>query len=275
MEEKDSVSHSLGKSFTYYFLNIFNGIHKKKDLLHPERTDSPEPETPLERLESSVPKVLDFRDRKRTKSRGKSKGSRAWEDIVAITWHQSAVYFENPEVVLNWPVQSVVMPDGTIVLLHDPRSYLHHAHSLNRDSLGIEIVCMAAGIEGNDKTRNVPNKKNPKTGKKWTREQWLKKKPTVECTQAQIDSSLALARYYSDLVEENEGSIAYQHTHRQGHKSRIADPGSRIFQKIVEVSAAELHHTIRYGWSRGSGKAIPTFWSKKGKADYSWRFKQP
>lgn len=271
MEEK---AHSFSRYLSDYFLGAVRGLIKKP-ISAPERTDAPEPETALEMLEASVPKVLDLRGRPRTKRRGESKGYRRWEKVNAITWHQSAVWFENPEAALNWPVHGVVMPDGTVVLLHDPTAYLHQAHALNRDSIGIEIVCMAAGIEGNDGTRNVPKKINPKTQKKWTREDWLKKKPTRECTEIQIQCGKALARYYDRLFTENEGSIAYQHTHRQGHKSRIADPGSRIFQMIVEPSAAELNHTIRYSWARGSGNKIPAFWSEKGKADYSWRFKQP
>ena len=247
----------------------------KVEAAEPERTEAPEPETPLERLEAAVPEVIDFRGKKRTKSRGKSKGRRKWEKVDAITWHQTAVHFENPDTCLNFPVHAAIMPDGKIVLLHDPTTKLWHGHALNGRSLGIEIVCMAAGIEGNDNTRAVSQKKNPKTGKKWTRKDYLEYNPTVECTDAQIESALALARYYAELIEENEGSLAYQHTHRQGHSSRVGDPGSRIFKNIVEPSAAELKHTIRYNWSKGSGKKIPTYWSSKGKADYNWRYKQP
>ncbi len=238
----------------------------------PERTEAPEPETPLERLEASVPGVLDFRGRKRTKSRGKSKGNRKWDKFDAITWHQTAVYFEDPETCLNMPVHAVIMPDGRVVLLHNPTTIMWHAHALNRKSIGIEIACMAEGIEGNNNTRNIPRKINPLTGKNWTKAEWLRKKPTMEATDAQIASALALARYYAELTEENEGSIAYQHTHRQGHSSRTADPGSRIFQKIVEPSSAELKHTIRYNWKRKSGNPIPKKWSDKAKARYNWRY---
>jgi len=269
------MQHSVSPAFVDFFSLMFQFFTPDPVRIAPERTDVPEPETALERLELAVPAIVDLRGEKRTKSRGKAKGKRRWDRIDAITWHQTAVYFENPNTCLNFPVHAAIMPDGTVVLLHDPTSLVWHAHSLNGRSIGIEIVCMAAGIEGNDRTRAISKKINPKTKKKWTREEWLERKPTRECTDAQIESAKALARYYAELVEENEGSVAYQHTHRQGHSSRIGDPGSRIFKMIVEPSAAELKHTIRYHWARGSGKHIPRYWSPKGDADYSWRFKQP
>jgi len=269
------MTHDLSPIWGDYFRWMLGFFTAEPVRIAPERTEVPEPQTAIERLEASVPQVLDFRGRERTKSRGKSKGKRKWDQVDALTWHQTAVFFENPETCLNFPVHGAIMPDGTVVLLHDPTSLLWHAHALNRRSIGIEIVCMAAGIEGQDLTRAVSTKINPKTGKKWTREDWLKRKPTVECTDAQIESAKALARYYAELVEENEGSIAYQHTHRQGHSSRVGDPGSRIFKTIVEPSAAELKHTIRYHWKKGTGKPIPRYWSEKGEADYNWRFKQP
>jgi hypothetical protein len=92
----------------------------------------------------------DLRGEPRTKSRGRSKGTRDWSKVRGITIHQTAVDFgTNPRRLLNVPVHGATLRDGSIVLLHDPPAYMWHGHSFNKHDIGIEVSCRAAGIEGN------------------------------------------------------------------------------------------------------------------------------
>lgn len=206
----------------------------------------------------------DFTNKKKTKKRGESKGNRDWSQITTIMLHQTAVVFSSAERMLNVPSHSGVLSDGEIVLLHTPTDYMWHGNSANKFSIGIEISCRAAGVEGNPDTF-------------WMRSSEREKgipfeKLVHEASDIQLAASRELCRYYIELVEKNGGKIEYMMPHRSAHKSRVSDPGSRIWQNvalpIMEEFGLKLHKVV------GSGNPVPEAWDPDQKGvPYNWKVK--
>jgi hypothetical protein len=277
--------------FRFSYLDVLNKfILKTKP---PEKKADPLPETAIivpgrgaEGLPMGVPVKLpaidepewvwvNLRDEPRTKprgesrARGESRGYRSWKKVTGITLHQTAADFgTNAHRLLNVPVHGATLKDGKIVLLHDPTAYMWHAHSLNKYDLGIEVSCRAAGIEGNELTSWMSKRE---------KEKGLKPVDIcVEATDIQLEATKELIRYYVNLVKENGGEIKYLHAHRQGHKSRVSDPGSRIWKNVAIPIMDELGLKCGpIGWKVGSGTPIPEAWDEaNGKGvDYNWRIK--
>jgi hypothetical protein len=196
----------------------------------------------------------DFTDTPKTKDRGQAHGRRKWSQITGITLHQTAVDFgTNPKRLLNVPVHGGTLQDGQIVLIHDPTDYMWHAHALNKKDIGIEISCRAAGIEGMAATfwRSQSEKEKGKSYGELVK----------EASDEQLEAAKELCRYYIKLVKENGGEIKFIHAHRQGHKSRISDPGSRIWQKVAIPIMGEFGLTTGpIGWRLKTGNPIPQAW---------------
>lgn len=211
----------------------------------------------------------DLRKEPRTKDRGKSKGRRTWKNCKGITLHQTAVDFgTNPKRLLNVPVHGATLRDGKIVLLHDPIDYMWHAHALNKYDIGIEVSCRAAGILGDGRTF-WRSKTDKQKGRQYA-------SLVKEATDIQLEATKELCRYYINQVKENGGEILYIHAHRQGHKSRVGDPGSRIWQEVAIPIMEEFGLTCGpVGWKTGSGHPIPEAWDPvNGKGvPYSGRVK--
>ncbi len=216
---------------------------------------------------------VDLRGRERTAKdkRGRSKGTRAYSRVTGIALHQPAVNIREPERTLSWPVHGAVLAgphenSARVVLLHDPTAYLYHGHGFNRRDIGIEVGARACGIEGDPRTLWLPKKHSHLEG-----EARLAK--AVEATGGQLEGCRRLMRYYAQQVEANGGRLEYIHAHRQSHKSRVSDPGSRIWQYCGEWAKAELGLSSGPGgWSLGSGHALPDAWT--GEANgvrYNWR----
>lgn len=226
---------------------------------------------------------LDWRKRPKTKSRGKSKGSRPWSKITGMTLHQTAVNITDPERCLNVPVHACVMdggPDGedaTIILLHDPTDYMYHGNGFNRRDIGIEVCCRAAGVVDDPDTA-----KNESALTTWLpksiRERIASGKTTVmenisEATDAELEACRRLMRYYTEQAQSNGGKLGYIHGHRQSSGSRVSDPGSRIWSACGEWAIDTL------GLSAGpadfkiaDGMALPDAWT--GRANgvrYNWK----
>ena len=210
---------------------------------------------------------VDLTKEPRPKKRGRSKGKRKWKNVDTIMLHQTAVSFgTNPRRMINVPSHGATLHDGKIVLLHTPTDYMWHGHKANLFSIGIEISCRAAGIEGIPDTfwMSTTDKE-----KKRTYEELIK-----EATEIQLLATRELCRYYIELVKKNGGEIKYIMPHRSSHKSRISDPGSRIWKevalKIMEETGLKIRKPV------GSGNLIPEYWdpSQEG-IDYDWKFKTP
>lgn len=208
----------------------------------------------------------DLRGVQRTKARGRAKGVRDWSKVTGITLHQTAVDFgDDPMRMLNVPVHGATLRDGRIVLLHEPTSLMWHAGSFNRRDIGIEVSCRACGIEGNADTLWLPRKYAHLKGDD-------RLAMAVEASDAQIMATRRLVRYYIDLVAQHGGRVRYVHAHRQSSKSRVSDPGSRIWREVGEWARRE--HGLMSGtpkWNAG-GYALPDVWTGANNGvRYSWK----
>lgn len=160
--------------------------------------------------------ITDFRDHPRVgrNKKGESHGARPLKQITALCLHQTAVVFTNKLTALRVQYHALVYPDGGIVLCHHPAAYLWHARKFNRYSIGIAIVCRAAGVEGNLRTF-------------WKPKSDTKRRP-VEATGRQLVSARVLARYYLSTLPNIQTVAA----HRQSTAMRRSDPGSRIWRGV-------------------------------------------
>jgi hypothetical protein len=230
-----------------------------------DRPPAPEPESPAFKIA-----WVDMREHKRTKSRGRSKGNRSWQEVLGVTLHQTAVVIGSPDRCLNMPVHGAVLDDGEggaiIVLLHDPTALLWHGNGFNTHDIGIEIACRACGIEGDPRTLWLPKKLKHLTGEERLAE-------ATEATPAQLEGARQLAKYYSDLVSENGGQLQFVHAHRQATSQRVSDPGSRIWGAVGEWCRTALGLSVGApDFKISSGKALPDAWT--GKANgirYNWQ----
>lgn len=205
----------------------------------------------------------------RTKERGEAKGKRKWKNIKSICLHQTAVDFgTNPRRMLNVPVHGATLRNGKVILLHTPTHYMWHAHSLNKESIGIEVSCRTAGVHRVERTFWL-SKKEKQAGKTYPQ---LVSDPT----KIQIEATKELCRYYIELVGMNGGEIEYIRAHRQGHESRTGDPGSIIWEEVGIPIMEEFGLSCGpIGWTIGSGTPIPQIWDKiRGKGiRYSGSYK--
>jgi hypothetical protein len=217
----------------------------------------------------------DLRGEPRPEKRGRSKGTRDWSQIKGITIHQTAVDFgTNPRRLINVPVHGATLRDGSIVLLHDPTAYMWHGHSFNKHDIGIEVSCRAAGIEGNGKSLWLPKevRRDGVRVKSKTLSPEERLEHATEATDDQLEATRVLIRHYVDLVEKNGGNIEFIHAHRQSSKSRVSDPGSRIWKHCGVWAIDELKLTAGSpGWSAG-GYPLPDAWTgEKNGIKYSSR----
>lgn len=222
---------------------------KSKDIATPGPLVDPQ------EVEDAIGSIwVDLTKKRRTKKRGKARGQRPWSNITGITLHQTAVDFgPNPMRLLNVPAHGATLKDGKIVLIHDPTDYMWHGHKFNKHDIGIEISCRAAGILGNGRTF-WRSKKEREAGKKYTN-------LVSESSDVQLEATKELCRYYIELVKENGGEIKFIHAHRQAHKSRVSDPGSRIWKAIAIPLMTEFGLSCGpIGWAAGSGHPIPEAW---------------
>jgi hypothetical protein len=249
--------------YTKILSNLFKSVETVRDNIKERRPKPKDVEPEVDEAEDTPPvqsKIEyvwhDLKDMPRTKERGEAKGVRDWKKITGITLHQTACQFgTNPKRLLNVPVHGATLTDGSIVLLHPPTDYMHHAGALNRTDIGIELSCNVPGVVGEAKTFWLPKKY-----KHLKDEERLAK--TSLPTEKQIEATKKLVKHYVDEVAINGGEIKYIHAHRQSSKSRIGDPGEQIWKAVGEWAVKELGLDPHYGWTKG-GTALPDVWTGK------------
>lgn len=161
----------------------------------------------------------DFREIPRT-GRGVAHGTRLIGRVTATMWHQSAAVLGKPQRYLGVPCHCAVMRNGDVVLLHPLAAYVWHGHAGNSFSVGVEVDCRAAGVEGDRRTfwRSRAEKAAGKTYEDLVREP----------TDVQLTSAFLLGVYITEEVDRLGGVMNAQFFHRNAHSSRTSDPGSRI-----------------------------------------------
>jgi len=266
--------------FTEYLIGFWAQFKAAQESIEP-------PPKKADELDEGAPEFsvhwIDWRKRKKTKSRGRSKGSRPWSKVTGITLHQTAVNITDPERCLNVPVHSCVMDggpngeDATIILLHDPTDYMYHANGFNRRDIGIEVCCRAAGVEDDPATaadESVLTTWLPKS----IRQRIAAGKTTAhehisEATDAELEACRRLIRYYCEQAEQNEGEIAFIHAHRQATKNRVSDPGSRIWLNCGELARDKLGLDVGPpDFKIADGMPLPDAWTGKAHGiRYNWR----
>ena len=232
-------------------------------------------ELPYDRLAARLAvldvELHDFRQHVRKKGgRGEAKGTRKLEKCTAICWHQMAVAIDNPRTCLGIPAHIAVIRRGDVVLLHPLRAYLYHGHAANRFSIGVEIACRAAGIEDEPRTfwRSRGDKEKGRAFDTLVR----------EATDKQIAVALAVGDYIVEEIgrqaatERAAGArppgIVAQMFHRNSHKSRTSDTGSRLALNVVKPLAVKHAHEFG-GPVVGSGAPTPTAWGGPPRTRYS------
>lgn len=149
----------------------------------------------------------------------------------------------------NIPAPAVSF-DGFFVKNYPLDFYCYHAGVLNRNSLGLEIDGLYAGVANDPKTV------------------WKGQTPTV-FTNTRIQAARAALKY---LVEEGRAlgmPITHIYAHRQSSSTRRADPGEEIWRKIVlDYAVPVLGLETRPDYAVGTGRFIPQEWDPNGVGTY-------
>ncbi len=281
----------------------------KGGVLQPQ-DDMPPPaltieELPSEVLEDELPydwlvrrceeEGIDFADKRqhvRPKgSRGTAKGTRQIWNITALCWHQMAAFITSVNTALGIPAHGGVLGEKssngrpTVVLLHPILAYLYTSHKANSFSIGIEVAARAAGIDGDGRT--FWRRKSEKAGGKTYDDLGVEvsDKMVVACRllgeyyirevarQGKIFEAEQRMREPEKFWKKVKGIVA-QMFHRNSHKSRVSDPGSRIALMVVLWLAEKFGHDFGVPVV-GSGKATPNAWGAETDPPepYNWQVK--
>ena len=205
--------------------------------------------------------LVDFRQADKSK-RGSRKGSRSWEQIDGDLFHQTASFVDDVERCVNIPAHVLITPTA-VGIAHPPTAYLYGGHAGNRNFNHVEVACRACGVEGNPKT--FWRTKKERKAKTPPEDLWR------EASDNQLAAAFLVAEYHARLNSlhgHDHHSYAY---HRNTHRSRVSDPGSRIALNLGPRLRDELDQTPIT--KLGSGKLTPRAWGNPDGGDYSWRVK--
>lgn len=176
----------------------------------------------------------------------KRKSTRAWSKITGIVLHQTGVHNFGESAWKNVTAHVGVHSDGRVFHIHPFRSYLWSSHTLNRDTVAIEV----AGNFLGDLTK--PNS------------YWKKGGGPSQLTDEMISGLRRAIRWIMFEVASNGGKITHIYGHRQGSKDRPLCPGAAIWQQ------AGVWAQIEYGlsdggngYTRGDGLTIPESWDPR------------
>lgn len=221
------------------------------------KASAPRDSSDVERLLAlGVPRVQDLRNvvRSDAMERGRAKGKRPIGQVTALCLHQTATDALAPDHprLTAIPAHDLVHEDGTITLLHDMQDVVWHGHALNRFSVGIEIVCREPGVAGLERSfwRRPSERAAGKTMADLV----------APMTEVQAWSAIALCRGHAGEITLRGGKLEMVVAHRQGHRSRTSDPGSRVWQMVAEPVRKQLGLADASARTWGSGKPLPDAW---------------
>lgn len=198
--------------------------------------------------------VQDLRDEVRGNRhrRGRPRRPRAWSKITGVCVHQTASghLHESHPGLMSIPAHIVVHQSGAVTLLHPLSLRMPHGHALNGHTIGIEVDCRAYGIVGDRRT--FWRRKSEKGAGKQAEQL------AIPPTHTQLRSLERVLDYCRGALVAH-GQPCKVYVHRQGHKSRVSDPGQRIAR--VLVGWARAHGDVPpYDETFGSGKPWPYEW---------------
>ena len=204
-----------------------------------------------------IPAIHDRRadDRSAPKfERGRAVRERPWDKVTGICLHQTASGKLHPQhpLLLAVPAHALVHRDGSISLLHEPTSVVYHGHGLNAQTIGIEIDVRAAGVDG-DPSTFWRSKRERERGQTYA-------ELVAEANADQILAAQWLISQYAGAVEQSGGKLTTLWAHRQSHRSRVSDPGSRIWQQVALPMIEALGLVDVSHLTVGFGKPIPESW---------------
>lgn len=227
--------------------------------------------TPFETLQHELGllgvRLHDERQTPRT-GRGQARGTRPLKDCTAQLWHQTAAEIRTVRQALGIPVHCTILSNADVVLLHPLAAYLWHSGAGNKFTIGVEVSCRAAGIEGDGRTF-WRSRKEKARGDQY--EDLVR-----EATDMQIKVGILVGAYYAAEVKRQRvlagmiGGLVACLLHRVTERSRVSDPGSRIALGVAKPVAQA--HGLDYGVPVvGTGKPVPTCWGGRSKVKYNWR----
>jgi N-acetyl-anhydromuramyl-L-alanine amidase AmpD len=179
-------------------------------------------------------------------------GRRAWAAIEGVTLHQTGC--DMPGRVAGWDRLGAhvgVLRSGTVVLVNDPTEMIWHAQGLSRTTIGIEVEGNFPGVEGDDSTL------------------WQPGGPAAHLTGAQLAGLDALFVWLRAEFTAHGARWMRVHAHRQAKNTRLADPGSAIWQRVALPWMERLGATDGGpGWRIGTGRPIPREWDPRSAVAY-------
>lgn len=206
--------------------------------------------------------LVDFQKADKSK-RGSRKGSRRWSQIDGDIHHQTASFVDDVERCVNIPADVLITPTA-VGIAHPPTAYLYAQHSGNRRFNSVETACRAAGIEGDARTfwRNGKERRANRDPKDLWREP----------TDKQLQAGFIVTRYHGRLNALHGHPHTLYGFHRNTHRSRVSDMGSkgalylgpRFRNELGLAPIAKL----------GSGKRTPEAWGGQAGVAYSWKVKR-
>jgi hypothetical protein len=186
----------------------------------------------------------------------KCKGGPSERPFTAIrgaTLHQwGAPAVDAPERHLGLKAHYSITRSGHIYRIHPETSFGWHAQQLSIHQVGIEIVGLFCGVEGDASTR-------PGAPANWG---------TQSITPEQVEATKELLRYLKRLVEAHGGRFTELNAHRQAapkdspKQRRRPDPGSKAWKEIAPSMMAELGLSDGgAGFTLGKGEPLPDVWT--------------
>jgi hypothetical protein len=208
-----------------------------------------EVEVELETARLSNPLIIDREAEAGVAGRHLDMGPRAWTEVTAIMFHQTACWLSNsPDIARCDAVGAhrVIYPDGRRFKLHPLNRRIVHGHGGNNRCIGYEIDGNFHGVEGRPGTL------------------WRPGGRAAVLTDEQIEAVKQQARDDIAEVKAHGGHVTLALRHRQASEDREGDPGSAIDKLIVQPIMRE--HGLGDGgpgWvfpDRNGGRPIPVEW---------------
>jgi len=173
---------------------------------------------------------------------------RDWSDIDGVVIHQTGCAMpKDPEKWQRLNAHIGVTREGRVVLVNDYTDMIWHAQGLSQHRIGIEIAGNFPGIEGDMRTL------------------WKGGGGPHSLTAGQMEGLETVFYMLKSEFKLNRATWKFVNVHRQSAPSRVADPGSEIYKKIVMPWMDELGATdggpAFYTGKKKKGNPVPKEWN--------------